>query len=85
MKLLSEQLSKNSLEWLVPGRDELPECVVDESLVATSTRTIDLGSEPIQQIVVEADGDPRLSMRRRRDRTSAPGTEVVFLSHGHSP
>jgi hypothetical protein len=85
MKLLPEYLPKKLLERLVLGCDELPEGFVDESLVVPSSSIIDPSSEPIQQIIVQTNGDPGLPRRGGRDCTSASGTEVVFLSHRHSP
>jgi len=85
MKLLPEDLPENLLERLVLGRDERPEGFVDERLVVPSSSIIDPSSEPIQQIIVQTNRDPCLPSRRGCDRASASGTEVVFLSHRHSP
>jgi len=85
MKLLPEDFSKNLLERPVLGRDERSESVIDESLVVPSSRIIDLRPEPIQQIIVQTDRDPCLPRRRSGDRATASSTEVIFLSHRHSP
>jgi hypothetical protein len=85
MKLLSDHFPKNVLEWLVLGRDERPERFVDKRLVISSPRSLNPASEPIQQIIIQTNGDPCLVTRGRRDCASAAGTEIIFLLHGYSP
>ena len=74
MQLLPEDFSKNLLERLALVRDECPEGVIDERLVAPSARVIDLRSEPIQQIIVQTDRDPGLPRRRSGDCAAASST-----------
>src|SRR5271165_2643678 len=60
---------------------ETTQSPVDQRLVVSAARVVDLLAKPLQNIFVEADGNPRLFRRHSEDRTAPSLAEIIFLLH----
>jgi hypothetical protein len=80
-ELLSDDPPQSLLQRLPFPSYVLPQGVVEKSLVISTTRSMDLVFEPLDEIVVEANRDAGLPRGGRNDRSSLRLTEVVFFSH----
>jgi hypothetical protein len=58
--------------------------VVDQTLVVTAASLVHLVAEPIQKVVIEADGHPGLAGRDREHGSPFALAEVIFLLHKFS-
>src|SRR5437667_11858483 len=84
LQFLSEHSAQGLLEWLLPMLDVLVQGRVDERLVATAASLVHLALEPSQEIIIEPDGDPRLSLCDPDHRAPLRLAEVILLSHHRS-
>ena len=55
--------------------------MIDKRLVVRAARCIRLGAEPLEKIIIKADGDPGLPRRGLDDRAALATSEVEF-THG---
>ena len=85
MELFTQDAPKNLLKRFVALPDVLSERTIDEGLVVPAPRGMDLGSEPLQYIVIEANGDARFPLRDRDHRSVLALAEIVFFAHLHLP
>ncbi len=81
LKLLAHDASHGVGEGFVGGDDELPQCGVDQRLVAASAGALHPPSKPLEHIIVEANRDASLAWRRLYERASSSLREVVLSSH----
>ena len=74
-EFFTDDAAQERLQTLFPLLDAASEGVVDHGLVAASSLGIDLGTEPVEHLVVQPDRDPGLS---RYWRDSGPS---LFWAH----
>ena len=84
-QFLAQHPPTRLLERCPAGPDVLLQRGIDQRLVVPATRGMDLGSKPVEHLVVQADRDPRLPRRRGQNRPSLSPAEVVFTCHVPSP
>jgi hypothetical protein len=70
-----------ALEILTVEPDMFPERVVDERLIVAAAGLAHSGAEPPEHVIVDADGDARLSLVWRNDRSASTTAKIVFLLH----
>lgn len=85
MELFAQDAPKDLLERLVAPLDVLTESKIDEALVVPAPRIMDLGSEPLQDIFIEPDGNAHFPLRDRNYRSALPLAEIVLFAHLHHP
>ena len=72
------------LKRFLPAPDVLCKSRVDEALVVAATSGMNLGLEPLENAVVEANGDAGLAGRERVDSAPLGLAEIVLTLHGLS-
>ena len=68
-QFLADDSPQSVLQGLSPSVDVLPQGGVDEARIVAASGGLDLVLEPLQDVVVEADRDPRFSLRNGDHRT----------------
>jgi hypothetical protein len=81
-ELLSDNPPQRLLERLTLPVHILSQSDIDQSLVVTTTGCMDLALEPLNEVIIQANGDTSLSRWNRNHRTSLSSAEVIFFSHG---
>jgi hypothetical protein len=81
--LLSNHTPKRFFKGFTRVCDVLPQRVVNQTLVVTATCLLDLGSEPGNQIFVEPNGNPGLSLWVRHHRATFRFRKIIFALHFH--
>ncbi len=66
------------------GSDVVSQCLVDHCLVTAAPGIMNAGAEPVEDIVIDPDGNPGLARRGSDHRPSFALAEVVSLFHGPS-
>jgi hypothetical protein len=61
--------------------DVLTQCKVNEALVVSATRCVNLLTKPCQNVIVNPNGDPSLTARHRCNPSALTFTEIVLCSH----
>ena len=59
----------------------LTQCKVNETLVVSATRCVNLLTEPCQNVIVNPNGDSSLTARHRCNPPALTFTEIVLCSH----
>ena len=80
-QFLPNNSSYDAFEGLPAALDVVAEHVVDQGLVVAAARSINLGPEPREDIVVQTDGDPGLAFGERHDGPTSPSGKIVLLAH----
>lgn len=73
--------TKSFFERLFFALNVFPKRIIDKRLIATTAGSMNLFSEPIQNIVVKANRDSGLARRRWNNRSPFSLTKVVLLFH----
>ena len=81
-QLFSDDPAEGRLEPFV--LDVLPESLVHQGMVAAAAGGVHAGAKPVEDLVVDADGDPCLSRRRGQDGPAAAARSVTIGSE-HDP
>ena len=68
--LLADYPAQRSFERFSGTTDVIAQSVVDQALVVAATGFLNLITEPIDYIVIEANGDPRLPLGYRHHRAA---------------
>jgi len=61
-ELFADDAAKSGLQWLLRASNVLPQSVVDQTLIVTAAGPIHLLTKPVEDIVIEPDGDSRLAL-----------------------
>src|SRR5919106_3247120 len=85
LDFLPDNASHHRFQGFAALLHEPAQGLVDERLIVPATGGMDLPTEPLQHIVVEANSDPGLPGRYRHDRPPFRLAEVIFLTHRLSP
>ena len=80
-EFLAYHLPERGLELSFMHLDVASESVVDQCLVASAARCVHGIAEPLQDIVVDSDGDPGFARLGREHRATASLAEIVVLFH----
>lgn len=83
-QLFTKHSPKRRLKRLSLTFHMLTKRAIDQGLIVPAARLIDLGFEPFDQVVIQADGDASFA---RRDLNNGPALgfrEVVYLAHQRS-
>lgn len=80
-QFLANDAPQGVLEELSPPLDILSEGLIDEHLLVAASSGVDLVLEPLEEIIVEADGDSRLPLGDRNHRSPLGLAEVVLFPH----
>jgi hypothetical protein len=81
-KLLSNNAAQDGFERLLLIPNEQAEGVIDPSLIAPSPSRVSLTTEPLENVVIEADRDASLAGAGRNDGAPSGFREIVVLAHG---
>ena len=84
-QFLAKHAPQGRFQWLDLSANVLFQGIIDPRLVIAAARGVDLCFEPLDDVIIQSDGDPRLARRQGAYRTTARLREVVFLSHIRSP
>src|SRR5262249_44432905 len=82
--LFSNNSPEGLFQRLVRVCDVLPQRIVNQALIVTATRLFDLIPEPGEQVVIEANRNPRFSLWDRDHRPTLCSRKVVLLPHNSS-
>lgn len=81
-KLLSDNAAEGFLQGFLCVPDMLPENFVEQRLVVAAARTLDLRSEPSENLVVDSNCDPCFSPRNRDNRAALGIAKIIFTFQG---
>jgi hypothetical protein len=85
LPLLPDDPPENVFQRPVLPGDVLAEGLVDQGLVVPAALFLDLGSEPFQDVPVQADGDSFFGVSGGEWRASPASLEIISLLHIVSP
>ena len=80
-ELLADYAPQRCLQRLPCLLNVPPQGLIDQSLVAAPSRSMNLLAKPRQDVIVQTNRDPRLASRDRNHRTTPGLGEIVFLLH----
>lgn len=80
-EFLSDHTSQGLLQQFVLFLDVLAKDRVNQTLVVAASRRMHLVPEPPENLIVETDGNPRLSRGHRRHWSPSGSAEIVSSSH----
>ncbi len=83
-KLLSDDAPQISLQRLSPALNMLFEGAVDHGLIASAASGLDLGTEPVNHIIIQANGDPDFAWGERDNGSSFTLAEIISFAHAFS-
>jgi hypothetical protein len=78
---LSEHTAEGVFEVMVGRFNKTAESIIDEGLIATAPRSVDLLPEPPKNVLVDPNRDPRLARRGLNNGATSPVAEVILLLH----
>src|SRR5687767_12535828 len=81
LDLLSNNAPQRFLERLARARNVLPQSIVDQSLVVTAARLLDLDAEPGDHVFIQADSQPHFPNVNRNYRRAFRLRKVVLTLH----
>src|SRR5271167_91881 len=76
-----DDAAKRGFQRLLCAPNVLPKSVVDKALVVTTAGPVHLLPKPVENVVIEPDGDSGLALRHRHDGSAFCVAEVVFTFH----
>src|SRR3989304_8426256 len=83
LELFSYHSPNHGLDLILAARNELLERIVDQRLVVASAGLVDLPTEPVENVVIDSNGDARLAFGGFDHRAPFRFAEVVVLAHGY--
>jgi hypothetical protein len=81
LQLFPDDAAEERPKVLTAALDVFPKCAIDQRLIAAAAAGFDLITEPINDLVIESDGDPGFARGERNDRSSLSSAEIIILLH----
>src|SRR5690242_6080445 len=72
---------QNGFQWFLRPLDVRAQRLIDQVLIASASRIVDLLAKPVQNVVIKADRNARLAARDFDDRAPPAFREIVLLLH----
>src|SRR5215813_8043833 len=80
-QFLSQNPTQRVFETVFGRLGKCSESIIDERLIAAAPSLVNLLPEPVQNFIVNSNGDPRLARRGTKNRAPAAAPEVVLSLH----
>ena len=80
-EFFANNAAKGGLQRFAAPPNVLPQSIVDEALIVPAAGLVHLAPKPVQNVVVEPDGDSGLALGNGHDRSALAAAEVVFTFH----
>ena len=77
-EFFADDAAEGGFEGLVGAANVLLQGLIDQSLVIAAASSVDLLAEPVENVVIKADGDASLALRDGEDRAALSSAEIVF-------
>jgi len=81
VEFFADDAAEGGFEGFVGAADVLAQGFVDQRLVVAAAGFVDLMTEPVENIVIEPDGDPGFPLGNREHRAALAFAEIVFTLH----
>src|SRR5262249_26777824 len=76
-----DDAAQRGLQRFVRTANVLSQSVVDQALIVAAASPIHLPPEPIQNVIVDPDGNSRLALGHGHHRSASGAAEVIFTFH----
>lgn len=84
LALFPDNPSARVLPWLALSAHEIPQREVNQALIVAAARSVHFVAEPVQNVLIQPDGDTRLPCGHRHHGSTLTLGEIVFLFPGFS-